>query len=512
MLAKDQPARSLPAAVLAVCVTALSAAPVSVAWADNGTSAGATAAAATETVEAEAELEAKVEADSKAKNLAFRYFDPTVARLVSWSERLWPTSRETSERLDELAAIASLIGDNNPPRGWEWVGYGTGTAGAAAGQGVQSTGLDTELAVGGEVALAGRDCKLIAMGAQGVLAISGDDKFASAEQWIRLCPWKGLNFSDGKWEMRWFPLSLHAEASQRTRPAFGSRRAFLGDTYDSIRIGFELVGGQFYWNKGASRFGFAGAAVEEAWYWQDLGEGRTNRYFLTGDMWFFRFDRFRNEPDVIAHRTIDILAFGFTANRDDNGAAIVEAMPLRMRGMSLGTPYVLWDFEIGFTGTGTVGSQQSLNGEVIMDDTIETENLPHITAGVIRASVYGGTPARHVGLSYDRQMQPTAASELVLEDRVSAWSRWTGERSGLDLRAFIGHTYIWPARTTEEKFTIGGGAARFHYAISPRTLFGVDLEGGYSFYAPGYRGGKFEPGLGFRAIANLTMRRFGSDF
>ena len=438
------------------------------------------------------------------------YIDPAIARFVSWTDKLWPGSREASTRIGELIAIAELIREHNPPRGVEWLAFGTGTVGAAAGQGTESAGIDSELAIGGEVALAGKECQLIAVGGQGVLATSGDGRFASAEQWARLCPWMGLPIKEEGWDTNWFPFKIYGHLSQRVRPSFGARRLVTDETYDTATYGVEVVGGQIYYANRTRRVNFAGISAQDGWVWQDLGEGRQSRYFTNGEFWFVRFDGFREQPDVLAHRSIDVLAIGFNANRDDNGAAVIDIMPVRLRGMSLGSPYLLWDLEVGGTFTGTVSTEVGVDGEPVSEEVVETENLPDVTAGVVRASVYGGTTSRNVGVAFDRTLAPTASSELVLEDRVSAWSRWAGDRSELDLRAFVGRTIVWPDRFREEEFTTGGAMARFHYNISDGMSLGADAEIGRSFYAPAQDGEELGPGFGYRLVATLTLRRFGS--
>ncbi len=449
---------------------------------------------------------------------------------ASWDELLWPRSSQAAERMDELTFVVRQIKEHNPPRGWEWLAFATVAAGAqnsgaqnsgaqnsgAQNSGAQTRELDTRLTVGGEVALAGRQCRLLTIGAQGVFAISGDERSASLEQWIRACPWQGIAGEDGA---RAIALRLYNELALGVESTLGARHVIAGGSYSSETFGFDTVGLEIPYHRGTRRLGLIGATMRSGWIWHSLGSGRNAAYQTALELWLVRLERLRPRADSLGHRVIDILVLDVRGNRDTSGASVVEAVPVRLRGMSLGLPYLRWDLAVGGAVNADLSVEMSVFDQAVSDEMITNDGLPAIAVGFARGSLYGGTESRHLGLLYDRRLAPTAASELILEDRLSAWWRWTGDRGQFDIRAFMARARVWGNRAAvpdavntantsfDDSFNTSGAIARFDYTASAQLSIGIDAEFGRSLYRPDSAQLEVQPYA--RTMATVTMRRFG---
>ncbi len=165
-------------------------------------------------------------------------------------------------------------------------------------------------------------------------------------------------------------------------------------------------------------------------------------------------------------------------------------------GRPLAGPLYL-DYRIGFaTNTGQT---------TISDQSFVEQRHPEVTALVADGGLRLLRGPATAALRYDRSLNLSFDSLLVLEDRATARTAWSRGGHALAGEAFAARTLLWSDQDRRRAVT-GGGAARWETALRGFEVNGT-VEMARSFYAR--LEGPTEPAWGWRAEL-LLSRRFGA--
>lgn len=427
---------------------------------------------------------------------------------------LWSESEEgeirrkiaqAREQIDTAIVLGNAFLANNQPTEARFDVF------AEAGAGLDERAASGAGTIGAVFAVRSERCDLLQAG----LSIRGDlrskdpNATGGAQQWLQICLSGGLGL-DTLMELdapglTLFPLVLRESALVLARPRLTGPRASIDEDYSDIGYGFDVEGARYLWAKDRG-IGFAGFTADQRYRWRHWYGGESAKVEISGSVWFVRLLHTRGEL-ALADRFIDILAFGFHGIQADNGAAIVNAWPVRFYGIGLfGTDRVLVDADLGVGGTGTVGSET--NGPGVHETiTIGTSGLPDVTIAVAHVALHSGDVRRSLSVSYDRTVDTNILADVITEDRFTISGQFTDATWIAHGAAFVSraHYFIDEGLGAEER--VAGATFTGSYALPQQLSLGLTLEGvlGISARDPMLDGHALPRGL--RAFATLSTTR-----
>ncbi len=380
---------------------------------------------------------------------------------------------------------------------------------ASLGAGADRRDATLDAVVGVAYTARAERCDLLHVGAsaRGGVITADAPVVGSAQQWGALCLEPGISgamFGPELAGLSLFPLRLREAAVIGATPRLTAPRATLDERYSEAGFGFDVEGARWAWRPGRG-VAIAGFTADQRWRWSGLpGEGDA-RVELRGEMWFVRFYRQRG-PLAPADRRIDVFAIGFHGIQADNGAAIVDAVPLRLTGIGVGQERVLLDLSLGFAGTGTITSTTSGPG---VDDmtTIGTTGLPDVARTIARVAAYGGTPARAAAVAYDRTLDTNVLADVIVEDRGTAWLRALVAGGSARAAAFVSRaTYFLDEDVVARERLVGASLdAALPVGRGLAVAVTVDASIGLGALDPALDG--HAPARGVRALIELRAVR-----
>ncbi len=437
---------------------------------------------------------------------------PRVARADGWLELarqatgLWTESQESEvrQRLDEARLLASLYAANT-----EVLEQRLDVTGAL-GLGTERAAAQADLVVGASYTARGERCDILQVGAsaRAGLDVGAPSTTSSAQHWAELCLDPGISSATLDPELRGlflFPLRLREGVAINATPRLTAPRASFDERYSEAGFGFAVEGLRYEWrpDHGVALPGFS---ADERWRWRGLPGGDDARFELSGEMYFVRLYHHRGAR-APSDRQVDVFAIAFHGIQADNGAAIIDFMPVRLTGFGLGQEHVLVDLSVGVAGTGELSSSTSGPGVDNME-TIGTTGLPDVTRASVHAAIYGGAAARAFAVAYDRGVDTNLFADVIVEDRGSAWLRYPLGAGGRARAAlFVARaTYFLDEDVVAGERVVGISAdAEVPLGRGLRLGFSLDAALGLAALDPALDG--HAPGRGVRGLVELRATR-----
>lgn len=382
---------------------------------------------------------------------------------------------------------------------------------AEAGAGLDDRAASGSGMLGAVFAVRSERCDLLQAGISVRSDLRSKDPKATGggQQWLQLCLSGGLDL-DTLMELEihglsLFPLVLRESALVLARPRLTGPRASIDEDYSDIGYGFDVEGARYLWAKDRG-IAMAGFTADQRYRWRHWYGGETAKVELSGNVWFVRLLHIRGEQ-ALADRFIDILAFGFHGIQADNGAAIVNAWPVRFYGIGLfGTDTVLVDADLGVGGTGTIGSETSGPGVHEMV-TIGTSGLPDVTIAVAHVALHSGDLHQSLSVSYDRTVDTNILADVITEDRFAVSGQFTDATWIAHGAAFVSRAHYFLDEDLRAEERVAGATFTGSYALPHQLSLGLTLEGVFGINArdPVLDGHALPRGL--RAFATLGTTR-----
>jgi hypothetical protein len=414
---------------------------------------------------------------------------PARADTLRKVEALWEASQEgeirrkvtqVRDQIEASIALADAFLDNNAP-----IDARVDVI-AEAGAGID----DREFAAQGTAAIVfavrQERCDLLQAG----LSIRGDLRSRSPhtlggmQQWAEICLSGGLDFGPLEPEsthpgMAVFPLVLRESALMLARPRLTAPRAAIDEAYSDIGYGFDVEGLRYRWRE-HNGLAFIGFSADQRWRWRHFYGGEESKSELTADIWIVRLFHTRGET-ALADRYIDTIVVGLHGIQADNGAAIVNFWPVRISGLGLFSDSLLLDAEWGIGGTGTISSETSGPGANNMT-TIETTDLPDVTAGVAHAALHVGDVYRAVSAAYDRTVDTNVLADVIVEDRFTLSAQRTEPVWLARGAAFVSRAKYFLDEDTRAEERVLGFAFSGSYKLPRELDLGLTLEGVFGLH------------------------------
>ncbi len=300
------------------------------------------------------------------------------------------------------------------------------------------------------------------------------------QQWAEICVSGGLDLgplipeSDAP-GLAVFPLVLRESALMLARPRLTAPRAAIDEAYSDVGFGFDVEGMRYRWAE-SNGMAFIGFAADQRWRWRHFYGGEKAKVELTSDIWFFRLFHTRGET-ALADRSVDTIVIGLHGIQADNGAAIINFWPVRVSGLALfGTDALLVDAEWGIGGTGTISSETSGPGANSMT-TIDTTDLPDVTAAVAHVALHGGDVYRSVSVAYDRTADTNVLADVIVEDRFTLSGQRTEPVWLARGAAFVSRAKYFLDKDTRAEERVLGFAFTGSYKLPRELDLGLTLEG-----------------------------------
>ncbi|MBL9016766.1 MAG: hypothetical protein JNL83_21445 [Myxococcales bacterium] len=395
---------------------------------------------------------------------------------------LWTSSQEgeirqrITQAREQAAAyyqVAMAFLSNNAPTDARFDVF------AEAGAGVDARAAAGEGTLGAVFAVRSRRCDLVQVGAslRGDVRSKEPTLLGGAQQWAQLCLSGGLDLGTLMQikvpGLALFPMVLREGGVLDARPRLTAKRSAIDEPYSDIGFGFDVEGVRYQWraDRGIAGIGFT---ADQRWRWRGWPGGDDAKVELEGNFWFARLFRLRGEA-ALADRFVDILVFGFHGIQSDNDAAIVTAWPVRFYGVGFADDRVLVDAELGVGGTGTISSTTSGPG---IDDmtTIDSTDLPDITAAIAHVAAHFGDRRGFGSLSYDRTVDTNVLGDVIREDRFTASGQLIDQQWSARGAAFVSRARYYLTETTRADERIAGVSFTGAYGLGHQLSLGVTLE------------------------------------
>lgn len=382
---------------------------------------------------------------------------------------------------------------------------------AEAGAGLDERAVSGAGTLGAVFAVRSERCDLLQAGIsiRGDLRSKDPNATGGGQQWLQVCLSGGLDLQTlAEFDtpgLALFPLVLRESALVLARPRLTGPRSSIDEDYSDIGYGFDVEGARYLWahDRGIAFIGFT---ADQRYRWRHWYGGDTAKVELSGNVWFVRLLRTRGEL-ALADRFIDILAFGFHGIQADNGAAIVNAWPVRFYGIGVGgDDRVLLDADLGVGGTGTIGSETNGPGVHEMV-TIGTSGLPEVTIAVAHVALHGGDVRRSLSVAYDRTVDTNILADVITEDRFTVSGQVTDATWIAHGAAFVSRATYYLDEDQRPQERVVGATFTGSYALPHQLSLGLTLEGvfGLNDRAPALDGHALPRGL--RAFATLGTTR-----
>ena len=412
---------------------------------------------------------------------------------------------QAREQIDTVIAVTKAFLANNQPTEARFDVF------TEAGAGIDERAASGSGTLGAVFAVRSERCDLLQAGLSVRADLRSKDPNATGggQQWLQVCLSGGLDLAtlmelDAP-GLTLFPLVLRESALVLARPRLTGPRFSIDEDYSDIGYGFDVEGARYLWaqDRGIAMVGFT---ADQRYRWRHWFGGENSKVELSGNVWFVRLLRTRGEL-ALADRFIDIIAFGFHGIQADNGAAIVNAWPVRLYGIGLfGTDRVLVDAELGVGGTGTVGS--TTNGPGVHEMvTIGTSGLPDVTIAVAHVALHSGDLRQSFSLSYDRTVDTNILADVITEDRFTVSGQLTDATWIAHGAAFVSRAHYFLDENLRAEERVAGATFTASYTLPHQLSLGLTLEGVFGINArdPVLDGHALPRGL--RAFATLGTTR-----
>ena len=307
---------------------------------------------------------------------------------------------------------------------------------------------------------------------------------------------RALELGDDKTHL--LPIDLTYQIDWNSRPSLSARRMLWRRPFSSVKAGWRLSAGRY---RGYSLMHMGG----DTSFLKQGDELSQKKYEF--ELSFVRYVREREDEQPSFE--LEVLSADSNAIDLSEGAdaVVVEFEFARVRGGRLGGAY--WDLALGVGGTGSFSSSVSVNGEVVDEVMVDTENLPLMSTGIADARIYGSHKSMGASLGAERGVYLTADVELAIETRLSSAVSWTGQKSDLSLAAFVAHTELWIDKVTSEETLTGGGKVAWRRTLAEDLSLQTSVEVARSYYASLRGAVRPTPGLGVETMATVTKHFSG---
>jgi hypothetical protein len=298
------------------------------------------------------------------------------------------------------------------------------------------------------------------------------------------------------------PIRMDGSLALNTSPRFGSLRNEPRRRYSEARYTFAVEGLRFSPYRPESGGTLIYMGFEQRWEWPGLFEG--NRGFeLAGGFGFVRLFRTRG-PLALADRAIDIIDIRLHGTRFDEAVALVDAYPLRLRGIGLFGDRVLLDADLGVSGSdGTISSSDCLSKMCVNETIMTGENIAKVTTWVAHGGLAGGDRLAGGGVAFVRRMDSNILGQIAVESRTTAWAQVARTRLTARGELFGGDAthYLDVQARGHEKFV--GASLDLAYQVRPELSAGLELDGIRTFDRDAILEGRVA-GSGVRAFVTLS--------
>ncbi|CAN5758801.1 hypothetical protein BH11MYX3_BH11MYX3_15680 [soil metagenome] len=412
--------------------------------------------------------------------------DNTVAGTLRKVSDLWTSTQEgeirrkleqAREQIEAAIAVTNAFLVNNQPIAARVDVF------AEAGGGLDARAVAFEGTVGAVFAVSSERCDVIQAG----LSLRADLRSRSphglggAQQWVQLCLSGGLDVGSlmetSAPGFAIFPLVLRESALMLARPRLTAPRSAIDEDYSDIGYGFDVEGARWLWRPDHG-MGFIGFTADQRYRWRHFYGGEKVKTELSGNIWFVRLLHTRSEL-ALADRFIDFFAIDFHGIQADNGAAIIGFYPMRIYGLGpFGTDLVLVDADLGFGGTGTLGSD--VNGPGVHEmTTIESTGLPDIDYVIAHGALHIGHARQSLSAAYDRTVDTNVLADVITEQRFTLSGTYTEPAWVAHAAAFVSKAnyYLDEETTAEER--IVGAAFTGSYSLPHQLQLGLTLEAAF---------------------------------
>lgn len=414
----------------------------------------------------------------------------------------WETLRSGLMQRPEGVLLLMFLSSNQPrSAGVDLaIGAGGGTEGGAGAGDVTAT-LTARIS--------GDYCDLAdaSVSVRGGFAGQGAGAIGEARAGAGLCFWRGLFVADKAHPelgaMSVMPLRVRAGLAINATPRFSAPRNDPRRTFSEATVGAATEGIRWMRTDPSHGIGFGYLGFEERWEWPGAFDG-DHGYETIAGFGFVRLFRTRS-PLALADRAIDIFDFQLHGVRFDDAVALIEARPLRIRGLGLGSDRVLLDLDLGVGASGgTIQTSNCLDNVGCTEETImRGDNVADVTTWVGGGALTLGTQVDGGGVRFARTLDSNLLAQLAVESRATAW--YQRQRASQIVRAEVfGGTarhYLDVDLRGDERFA--GASVDVQVEVGPRLWAGAQLDGIYAFARDPVLEGRVA-GTGVRAFATLA--------
>lgn len=325
-------------------------------------------------------------------------------------------------------------------------------------------------------------------GAEFLLSSRPDNDGIGFTSWGR---GRALELGDAKTNL--IPVDLNYQIDWNSRPSLSARRMMWRRPFSSVKAGWRLSAGSY---RGISLMHMGG---DTSFLKQGDELSRKQYEFVMSFVRYYR-ERAEGQPSF----ELDVIRADSNAMDLNEGgdAVVVELDFARVRGGRIGGAY--WDMALGVGGTGSFSTSTEVNGKVVDEVMVTTENLPLMSTGIGDARIYGNHKRFGASLGAERRVYLTSDVELAIESRVSSALGWSGRQNNLSLEAFAAHTELWLDKVQSEETLTGGGKAAWQRALADDLSLQATVEVARSYYANLSGNARPVPGLAMETMATVT--------
>jgi hypothetical protein len=415
----------------------------------------------------------------------------------------WETLRSGLMQRPEGVLLLMFLSSNQPRSAGVDLAIGAG-GGTDGGVGAGDVTATLTARVSGDY------CDLVAasVSVRGGFAAQGEGAIGEARAGAGLCFWRGLFAPvDSKrpqlGAMSLLPLRMRAGLAVNATPRFTAPRSDPRRTYSEATVGVATEGIRWMRSDPSHGIGFMYLDLEERWEWPGAFEG-DHGYETIAGFGFVRLFRTRS-PLALADRAIDIFDIQLHGVRFDDAVALIEARPVVIRGLGLGSDRVLLDLDAGVGASGgTIQTSNCLDDVGCTDETImRGDDVADVTTWVGNGALTLGTQVDGGGVRFARTLDSNLLAQLAVENRATAW--YQRQRASQIVRAeLFGGTarhYLGVDVRGDERFA--GASVDVQVEVGPRLWAGAQLDGIYAFARDPVLAGRVA-GTGVRAFATLA--------